>query len=247
MASESLTWSPWAEGILDILSRAEVRDCRLLPYGSNYVFLTSLWDEEAGEGLGIYKPRRGEASLWDFPDGTLYRRERAAFLLAGELGWDFVPPTVVRDGPYGIGSMQLFIVNDEQANFFTLRDTHVDEMRRIALFDVLANNADRKGGHCLLGPDEKVWGIDHGLTFHETYKLRTVIWDFSEEAIPTDLVRDLESLAGRFNGGSAISAALGELLTDDELGALRARLDQLLERRRFPKPGMRRSVPWPPI
>jgi uncharacterized repeat protein (TIGR03843 family) len=247
MAPDLLTWPPRTEGILDILSRAEVRDCRLMPYGSNYVFLTSLWDGEAGEGLGIYKPRRGEAPLWDFPEGTLYRRERAAYVLAGDLGWDFVPPTVIRDGPHGIGSMQLFIENDERANFFTLRDTHVDEMRRIALFDVLSNNADRKGGHCLLASDEKVWGIDHGLTFHESYKLRTVIWDFSEEAIPDVLLRDLQALGGRLAGGGDILAELDDLLMKEELRALRARLDQVLERRRYPRPGLRRSVPWPPV
>jgi uncharacterized repeat protein (TIGR03843 family) len=247
MPRNLLTWLPCADGILDTLSRAEVRECRLLPYGSNYVFLAELWDSEAGTGLGIYKPRKGEAPLWDFPDGTLYRRERAAYLLASDLGWDFVPPTVVRDGPHGVGSMQLFIENDEQANFFTLRDSHVDELRRIALFDVLANNADRKGGHCLLANDAKIWGIDHGLTFHESYKLRTVIWDFSEESIPPSLVGDLEGFARRLVEGKEIAAGLGELLSRAELSALVARLEQLLERRRFPRPGLRRSVPWPPL
>ena len=130
--------------------------------------------------------------MWDFPDGTLYRRERAAYLLATDLGWEFIPPTIIRDGPYGIGMVQLFIPNDVHANFFTLRDTYADDMRRMALFDAVSNNADRKGGHCLLGNDGRIWGIDHGLTFHESNKLRTVIWDYSEEQIPAALVADLE-------------------------------------------------------
>jgi hypothetical protein len=201
----------------------------------------------AGTGFAVYKPRRGEAPLWDFPDGSLYRRERAAFILAAELGWDFIPPTVVREGPYGIGSVQLFVDNDENANFFTLRDAYADEMRRMAVFDVIANNADRKGGHCLLAPDGRIWGIDHGLTFHEMNKLRTVIWDFSEEPVPQPLLDDVAALSGRLSQDSTASRALAELLHPSEIAALRNRLRDLLRRPFYPRPEMRRSVPWPPI
>lgn len=247
MLSQSSTWQPCTEGILEFLSDAEVTDCKLLPSGSNYVFLVSLLHANAGAGFGVYKPERGEAPLWDFPDGTLYRRERAAYLLADDLGWDFIPPTVVRDGPYGIGSVQLFIDNDSSANFFTLRDGYETQMRQIALFDIIANNADRKGGHCLLAPDGRIWGIDHGLTFHESNKLRTVIWDFSEEPVSPALLHDLEGLGQRLSSTAAITTALSELLHPSELAALGARVSQILRRPVYPSPGMRRSVPWPPV
>ncbi|HTE86284.1 MAG TPA: SCO1664 family protein [Dehalococcoidia bacterium] len=247
MLPENVAWHPCSAGVLDILLRADVTDCKLFPSGSNYVFLISLSDAAAGNGFGVYKPRRGEAPLWDFPDGTLYRRERAAYLLAQDLGWDFIPPTVIREGPYGIGSVQLFIDNDSDANFFTLRDDYADEMRRIALFDAIANNADRKGGHCLLGPDGKVWGIDHGLTFHESNKLRTVIWDYSEEPIAPALLNDLAGLAERLSGRASVFAALAELLHPAEIASLQGRIEDLLQHPVYPNPGMRRSVPWPPV
>jgi hypothetical protein len=240
-------WDPCAPGVEEILLRAEVRDCRLLPTGSNYVFLVSLSDPDAGSGLGVYKPMKGEAPLWDFPDGTLYCRERASYLLATDLAWGFIPPTVVREGPHGVGTIQLYIPNDARENFFTLRDTHEPELRRMALFDAIANNADRKGGHCLLGPDNRVWGIDHGLTFHVSNKLRTVIWDYSEERVAPDLVADLKALAARLDQGAAIRAALGELLHESEVEALRRRIDECIRRPLYPRPGMRRAVPWPPV
>jgi hypothetical protein len=247
MPAASSSWEPFSPGIVDVLARAEVTDCKLLPSGSNYVFLVSLSDEQAGAGLGVYKPRRGEAPLWDFPDGTLYRRELASYLLAQDLGWGFIPPTVVRDGPYGIGSVQLFITNDPSANFFTLRDSHEAEMRRIALFDAIANNADRKGGHCLLGGDGLIWGIDHGLTFHVTNKLRTVIWDYSEEPITPELLADLAGLAARLSSGAVIRKTLTGLLDPAEVAALAGRIEELLGRPVYPRPGMRRAVPWPPV
>jgi hypothetical protein len=247
MADQLSNWNAEAPNISDVLCRAEVSDCKLIPSGSNYVFLITLQDAEAGTGFGVYKPRRGEAPLWDFPDGSLYRRERAAYLVATDLKWAFIPPTVVRDGPYGIGSVQLFIPNDPRANFFTLRDTHESEMRRIALFDAVANNADRKGGHCLLGPEGRVWGIDHGLTFHVSNKLRTVIWDYSEEPVDPSLVRDLQALAERLENDSAIRCELNDLLDVNEVDSLRRRVDDILERPYYPRPGMRRAVPWPPV
>ncbi len=247
MPADSAAWEPCSTSINDILSRAEITDCKLLPSGSNYVFLVTMSDTDAGDGFGVYKPRRGEAPLWDFPDGTLYRRERASYLLARDLGWNFIPPTVVRDGPYGVGSVQLFIDNDDGANFFTLRDAHPAEMRTIALFDAVANNADRKGGHCLLGGDGQIWGIDHGLTFHEDNKLRTVIWDYSEEPIAESLIADLAAFAGRLAHRATIFQELEELLHPVEVEALTSRVEELLERPTYPRPGMRRAVPWPPV
>ncbi len=248
MLSELNNWDPHRDDVLTVLGRAEIAECKLLPSGSNYVFLVSLSDVEAGAGFGVYKPERGEAPLWDFPDGALYRRERAAYAVAADLGWGFIPPTVVRDGPHGIGTVQLFIPHDPRQNFFTLRERHAAELRRMALFDAIANNADRKGGHCLLGPDGRLWGIDHGLTFHASYKLRTVIWDYTDEPIEETLLSDLEGLAGRLSdAGASIRVELDALLHRSEVEALCARINDLIRRRVYPRPGARRAVPWPPV
>lgn len=245
--ANDLNWDPGGEGIADLLASAEIEDCTLLPSGSNYVFLLRMHDAGAGAGIAVYKPRRGEAPLWDFPDGSLYRRERAAYLVAKDLGWDFIPPTIIREGPYGIGMVQLFIPNDPGTNYFTLRDTQGWELRRIALFDVITNNADRKGGHCLLGSDGRIWGIDHGLTFHAANKLRTVIWDYSEEAIPSALLADVRALASRLENASPVRADLDDLLDLAEVDALRKRIDGIIKHPIYPRPGFHRAVPWPPV
>ena len=142
---------------------------------------------DADPVCAVYKPARGERSLWDFPDG-LYRREVAAYELSEALGWGLVPPTVVRDdGPFGPGSLQLFVEADYEQHYFTLLDDgghDEDVLRAICAFDIVANNADRKSGHVLRGPDGRLWAIDHGLCFHRQPKLRTVIWDFADEAVP---------------------------------------------------------------
>src|SRR5579885_804577 len=171
-----------AAAAAEFLRESDVILCESIAWGSNYNFAVLLQRGEE-QRLAVYKPERGEAPLWDFPDGTLYRRERAAYLLATDLGWRFIPPTVVRDGPRG--------------NFFTLRDSYAGEMRRMALFDAIANNAGRKGGHCLRSASGEIWGIDHGLTFHAGYKLRTVIWDYSDEPIADGLLADMRALAQR--------------------------------------------------
>jgi hypothetical protein len=248
MLSELSNWDPHRSDASEVLLRAEINDCKLLPSGSNYVFLVSMSDAEAGAGFGVYKPERGEAPLWDFPDGALYRRERAAYLLASDLGWNFVPPTVVREGPHGIGTVQLFIPHDPRQNYFTLREQYEPELRRMALFDAIANNADRKGGHCLLGPDGQIWGIDHGLTFHASYKLRTVIWDYADEPIEAALLADLQALLERLGDPrTPIRSGLDALLHRSEIEALCARTEDLLRRRTYPRPGARRAVPWPPV
>ncbi|MDQ3549283.1 MAG: SCO1664 family protein, partial [Chloroflexota bacterium] len=174
-----------------ILRTADITDCKLVPWGSNYTFAVVLEDESGDDQqrIGIYKPRAGEAPLWDFPSGTLYQREYASYIVSQFLGWEFIPCTVIRDGPHGIGTVQLYIEPDEQLHYRVLRDEHRAEMQQMAIFDLVTNNADRKASHLFRGAsDRKVWGIDHGLTFHVHPKLRTVIWDFMGEPIDGELL-----------------------------------------------------------
>jgi len=230
-----------------VLIRAEIAEIQLLPTGSNYVFVLSLQDAAAGPGAAIYKPLRGEAPLHDYPDGTLYRRERAAYLLSEALGWGIVPPTVVREGPHGIGMVQLHIDHLPRAHFFTFRDERGEDLRRMALFDVLLNNGDRKGGHCLLDHDGRIWGIDHGLTFHQQGKIRTVIWDYVGEPFPEPLLRDLERLHTCLHQGGGLVPELDEMLEKGERRALRARVESALRSGVYPDPPPWRPVPWPAI
>lgn len=219
--------------------------CTLAPAGSNYTFLTRL-ELDGQRCRVVYKPREGEAPLWDFPDGTLYRREYAAYLLSLALGWEFVPPTVIRDGAHGVGSVQLFIQPEPGSNYFSVRQTHTADVRRMAVFDFLANNADRKAGHCFLGTDGHVWGIDHGLTFHHLPKLRTVIWDFAGEPIPEPLLRDVAKLCETLaRPGSDLERDLRGLLAPEEVEALAKRMEEALATPRFPVPRGYRDVPWP--
>jgi uncharacterized repeat protein (TIGR03843 family) len=212
-----------------------------MPWSSNATFVVTLTlgDET---GRAIYKPHRGERPLWDFPDG-LYRREVAAFVLAEALGWSFVPETIIReDAPVGIGSLQRFIDVDYDEHYFTLLEdaTHHDALRRMCTFDLVANNADRKGGHCLLDGDGKIWGIDHGLCFNAEPHLRTVIWDFAGEEIPPHLRADVGRVAAE------LPVELHGLLGRDEIEALVARLAAVSRLDRFPDPGHdRRPYPWP--
>jgi uncharacterized repeat protein (TIGR03843 family) len=240
-------WRPDAPAVLDYLAEADVVDCDLLPSGSNYAYLLTLQHKTGGTGLAVYKPREGEAPLWDFPTGSLYLRETAAFELSRAIGWDIVPPTVVRDGPMGVGSVQLFIDADLEQNYFTMRDRRRSDFEVVALFDCLANNADRKAGHCLLDREGRIWCIDHGLTFHEQWKLRTVIWDFYDSAVPERLVDDLKRL--RMDLAERPEALEGFLrhLTTTERRAFERRLAGLLARPCYPPPGPHRSIPWPPV
>lgn len=239
-------WSPDRPDVLDVLRRAEAVEYEVIPTGSNWTYLLTLHDAEAGDGLAVYKPQKGEAPLWDFPYGSLYRHEVAAFELSRLLGWRLVPPTVARDGPGGIGAMQLFIDADLGENYFTLRDRQ-DELRRMALFDVLANNADRRGGHCLRARDGHIWGIDHGLTFHPEWKLRTVIWDYYGEPIAEAALADLRRVHDLIAAGDGDVVAFRELLDEREWHAFRQRLRLLIEQPCYPPPGPHRSTPWPPI
>lgn len=193
----------------------------------------------------VYKPRRGEAPLWDFPPGTLCQREVAAYLVSAAGGFDLVPPTILREGPVGVGSVQEFIDHDFDCTAFDLFETHVPELRKVALFDLVVNNADRKAGHVFPDAAGKLWAIDHGICFHEEPKLRTVLWDFAGEAIGDEEHACLERLRRELKSG--LAAALADLLLGEEQIAFRRRLRAALGASVFPPPGPGRSFPWPPV
>jgi uncharacterized repeat protein (TIGR03843 family) len=215
-------------------------------WGSNYTFLV----EVAGEGgpiAAVYKPARGERPLWDFPSGSLASREVAAYRVSRALGWDLVPLTVLReDGPAGQGSLQVFVDADPERHYFTFSDDEKQRLRPVAAFDLLINNADRKGGHVLLSPGGHLWLIDHGVCFHEEEKLRTVVWDFAGEPIPAQILEDVE----RFRAGMASRGPLREslqgLLSRQEIAALSRRAEGIVASGVFPLPSDdRRPYPWP--
>jgi hypothetical protein len=224
-----------AEGELELLGR--------IPWASNVTVLAKVRHDEL-EGLAVYKPARGERPLWDFPTGTLYRREVAAYLVSEQLGWRLVPPTLARDGPLGIGSVQLYVDADPEVTAFELLADGDPALARIAAFDVVTNNADRKAGHCLAAPDGHVWAIDHGLCFHVQAKLRTVLWDLAGEPLEAPVLADLEALAAAAAGG-ALATSLGELLDPDEVTALARRARALTRAGRLPTPRGGRDYPWP--
>jgi hypothetical protein len=225
-----------AEGELEVLGR--------IPWASNATMLARI--QHAGlESLAIYKPRRGERPLWDFPNGTLYRREVAAYRVSAALGWDLVPPTVTRDGPFGVGSVQLYVEADPELTAFELVEEGNPVMPLIAAFDVLINNADRKAGHCLARPDDtRVWAIDHGVCFHVEPKLRTVLWDFAGQPLEPRVIAQLESLA-RAGDDAPLARELSGLLAPEEVAALTHRAAGLARARCLPPPRGRRPYPWP--
>ena len=224
----------------DLLLHGEFISCDLTPMGSNYTFLASLKLGEQ-DGQAIYKPRDGEVPLWDFPKGTLYKREYGAYLLSQTLGWDFIPRTIVREGPYGIGSVQQYVEHDPRMNYYTLSEADADELRMIACFDLVANNTDRKANHVLVDGDGKLWGIDQALTFHADTKIRTVIWDFGGEPIPDTYLVQLAELVSLIDHPEGELEELLELLLPEEVQAFRKRLDWVLTERAYPGlPGRRR-------
>ena len=213
-----------------------------MPWSSNATFLIDIFYE--GNVLqGIYKPLRGERPLWDFPEG-LYYREVASFELSDLLGWDIVPPTIIRDGPLGDGSIQLFIPCDLGVNYFDiLKDEASHEsLKKVCIFDFVANSTDRKGGHCLLDPQGKIWAIDNGLTFHTEFKLRTVIWDWAGEPIPQSILDDLEVLTS-----SSLSNIFATYLNELEIEAISERAQLLVRDGKFPVDYSGRRYPWPVI
>ena len=210
--------------------------------GSNYTFLVAVHYEDR-EYPAVYKPSRGEQPLWDFPENSLASREVAAYLVSEHLGFQIVPFTTLRDdGPYGAGSLQQFIEYDPEYHYFNFTDEAKQLLKPVALFDLLCNNADRKGSHVFFeNGTHKLYAIDHGICFHEDNKLRTVLWDFSGQKIPQDLLAPLSKV-------TSLLPSLEPYLTPRELSALCARAESILKRGVFPRqPRDRRALPWPPL
>jgi hypothetical protein len=237
-----------ADELAELLGRAELEVVGRMRYASNGTFLV----QASADGVdvsAVYKPRRGERPLWDFPDGTLCHREVASYEVSRALGWGIVPVTVLRDdGPLGPGAVQRFVEHNPEEHYFTLLPGNPERFREFAVFDVLANNTDRKGGHCLYDQvNDVIVGIDHGLTFHPMWKLRTVIWDFGGEPLTPELTDAVCRLARDLEQGD-IGERLGRLLSPAELAALSTRAADLLRDGRLPnpEPGYH-SVPWPMV
>lgn len=231
-------WSPLRPDIVDLLRDARHCTTRPIYYGSNHTFLVTLHTDEAGQSHAVYKPAKGEYPLYDFPAGTLYRREVGTWHVDRVLGWNVVPPTVVSRGQYGVGSLQLFIESHPT------EEIEMIDLERIALLDLIVNNADRKAEHCLPGGDGRVWAIDHGLTFHAQPKLRTVLWHFAGESIPRKEWEDLERLARTLRSGKGEDArALSDLISRSEMRALQDRTQRLVDAGKFPDPRYK-AVPY---
>jgi hypothetical protein len=234
-----------AERILSLLRCGEIRVEGLFPLGSNATLLCHL-ESDQGALRAVYKPTQGERALWDFPEGSLGRREAAAYEVSRALGWEFVPPTVFRlDGPFGQGSFQEFLSLNPQAHYFTLRETEPDILRAVAAFDVLINNADRKAMHVVQDVAGRVRLIDHGVCFHAEPKLRTVIWDFAGERIPDAILHAMIQFEGALRRCEPVRHALADLLSAGEVEALARRAHTLVSAEHFPQPGPGWNVPWP--
>jgi hypothetical protein len=236
------------ERVLEVLEKGNVdTEHGIMRWSSNYTFLVSVTHEEITLP-SVYKPQKGERPLWDFPDGTLCYREVASFLTSQELDWKIVPPTVLREGPRGLGSVQFYVDHNPDINYFSFDETLTPQLMRLAAFDYVVNNADRKGGHCLLDSTGHVWGIDHGITFHAAPKLRTVIWNFAGQAIPDVLLSDLDRLCDELGSvESRFRQQLSKLITEREINAFQARVRHLLRLKKYPQPGSGPNVPWPPV
>jgi len=220
----------------------------IMRWGSNYAALVTVAYGDATL-TAVYKPQRGERSLWDFPDGTLCYREVLAYHVSQSLGWGIVPATVLRDGPHGIGSLQMFVEHDPAINYFSLDERYLGQIQRFAVFDAIINNADRKGGHLLLDDHDKLWGIDHGLAFHSAPKLRTVIWEFEREPIPEPLLAAADRLRSTIVcQDTPWVESMQAWLSATERAALVHRIERLLSTRVFPSPSRQGpSYPWPPV
>jgi len=228
------------EDLLDLLAHGDIEQQGLLPWGSNYTFLVTVTRADQ-QTAAIYKPRDGERPLWDFPEGTLCQREVAAFVISQALDWFVVPPTVLRDGPHGVGMVQFYIDCDPNEHYFTLKDDErfTEQFKRIALFDLLINNADRKSGHCLRDAADHIWAIDHGLCFAADFKLRTVIWEFAGDPVPDDLVAAVRRIA------ESPPLEVATLLDDDEVAAMQERAQWIVDHPILPADRSGRRYPWP--
>jgi len=234
--------------LLAVLEHGEVTVKGKFLWGSNYTFLTEVRHENQVI-KAVYKPTRGERPLWDFPSASLAHREVAAYIISEALGMGIVPETVYRRrAPVGPGSLQRYVEHDPECHYFNLGEDERQRLRPVALFDILINNADRKGGHVLVDAESHIWLIDHGICFHVEDKLRTVIWDFAGEPIPEELLTAVSNLRDRLRPDSALAAMLQRHLTNGEVRALADRADEVLALRIFPNPNPdRRPIPWPPL
>ena len=229
--------------VIDVLRSGDVQIVGRMPWSSNATFLVELCDGDTTQ-RAIYKPLRGERPLWDFPPG-IHRREVAAFHLSHALGWDLAPPTVERDdAPIGPGSMQAFVEHDPDRHYFVLVEEADDELRaqlqRLCVFDLVSNQADRKSGHCVVDRLGRLHALDNGLSFHAEAKLRTVIWDFAGEPIPSPVLNDVADFVD-----AELPPELCGLLTGSELDALVRRARSVVDAGVFPTDDTGRRWPWP--
>ncbi len=228
------------DAALELLTHAEITAAELVPWGSNHTFAVALQHGDV-QHLGIYKPQAGERPLHDFPFGTLHNRELASFIVSDALGWEIVPPTVLRDGPYGEGSLQIFVPHEpdrDDVEEFWGADTIENE--RLVLFDFITNNADRKITHCLVSDSGKIFGIDHGLTFHTEPKLRTAMWQFTDGPIRDELKQDMERLLRN----EPVLSLLSTLLTTEEFETFVSRVKHMLSLSRYPLLDPRFNIPY---
>ena len=235
--------------ILTLLQEGDIHIDGRITWGSNQTLLATIVRGEQRYQV-IYKPRRGERGLWDFSTGTLCLRERAAYLISAMVGWNIVPPTILRQGPLGYGSVQWFVDHDPNQHYFTFQgdEQFAPQLQQIVLFDFVINNADRKGGHVLKDAFGRLWAIDHGICFHEEDKLRSVIWEFHGQAIPDALIADLSVLQNCLSAeADPLSAEVATLLNEAERLTLLHRVAHLLAQPTFPEPQGERYFPWPPI
>ncbi|MFF8587807.1 SCO1664 family protein [Streptomyces althioticus] len=257
----------------ELLARGELTVRGRIREASNAALYCTVTHEDR-EAACVYKPVAGERPLWDFPDGTLAGREVAAYEVSRATGWDLVPPTVLRDGPYGEGMCQLWIETAPGAELLALVDgeepepgwkaiglaeagegrtallVHADDdrLRRLSVLDAVINNADRKGGHLLPTADGRLYGIDHGVTFNTENKLRTLLWGWAGEPLPEEALDVLKGLRDALTPSGPLTAALTPLITPAEIGATRARVDALLTSGAHPEPGTDwPAIPWPPV
>ncbi|MCA2202510.1 SCO1664 family protein [Streptomyces griseoincarnatus] len=257
----------------ELLVRGELTVRGRIREASNAALYCTVTHEDR-EAACVYKPVAGERPLWDFPDGTLAGREAAAYEVSRATGWDLVPPTVLRDGPYGEGMCQLWIETGPGAELLALVDgeepepgwkaigfaevgegrtallVHADDdrLRRLSVLDAVINNADRKGGHLLPTADGRLYGIDHGVTFNTENKLRTLLWGWAGEPLPEEALDVLERLRDALAPSGLLTAALTPLITPAEIDATRARVDALLASGTHPEPGTDwPAIPWPPV
>jgi uncharacterized repeat protein (TIGR03843 family) len=228
------------ESALELLANGEIEVEGRMPRSSNATFLVTLRDNDI-EHRAIYKPLKGERPLWDFPEG-LYQREVAAYRLSEALGFGVIPPTIVRDGPFETGSLQWFVEADFSHHYFSLYEQRPelhDQFRTMAVFDIVANNTDRKSGHCLIDDDDHIWGIDQGLCFSTQATLRTVIWEFSGEEVAPHLLDAIRPLV------DAVPLEVASLLNDEEVEMIQVRADRLLRRGTYPIDQTGHAYPWP--